>query len=157
MIQIFDEAARPVRGLEHSLCIFRERCGDIPALEHNGDLYSCDHFVDRNHLMGNIGRTRLSVMLNSPAQAEFGGRKRESLPRYCLGCDVLAMCNGGCPKNRFMKTPDGEEGLNYLCEGYRRFFTHSRPVFEKLVPLWKAGASPQQLMEAARTLLPGVS
>jgi len=150
MVQIFDEAARPIRGLEHSLCIFRETCGDIPVLEHNGDLFSCDHFVDREHLLGNIRGTRLAELLNSPAQVQFGSDKRDSLPRYCLECDVRPMCNGGCPKDRFIRTPDGEEGLNYLCAGFKKFFAHSRPTLEKLVPLWKAGAAAEQLMAVAR-------
>jgi len=150
MVQTFDEAARPIRGLEHSLCIFRETCGDIPVLEHNGDIYSCDHFVDREHLLGNITQMRLSELLASPAQTDFGNEKRASLPRYCVECDVCAMCNGGCPKDRFVVAPDGEPGLNYLCAGFKRFFTHSRATFQRLVPLWKAGASNEQLMEAAR-------
>lgn len=150
MVQIFDEAARPIRGLEHSLCIFRETCGDIPVLEHSGDLFSCDHFVDREHLLGNIQEIRLAEMLRGPAQLKFGTDKRDSLPRYCLDCDVRSMCNGGCPKDRFIRTPDGEEGLNYLCAGYKKFFAHCRPTFEKLVPLWKAGASFEELMRVAR-------
>jgi len=150
MVQIFDEAARPIRGLEHSLCIFRETCGDIPVLEHNGDLFSCDHFVDGEHLLGNIRETRLAELLESPAQVQFGSDKRDSLPRYCLECDVRPMCNGGCPKDRFIRTPDGEEGLNYLCAGFKKFFAHSRPTLEKLVPLWKAGAAAEQLMAVAR-------
>ncbi len=150
LIQIFDEAARPVRGLEHSLCILRETCGGIPVLEHNGDLFSCDHFVGAAHLMGNIRETPLADLLESPAQKRFGESKRDSLPRCCRECDVLSMCNGGCPKDRFLQTPEGEEGLNYLCPGLKKFFTHSRPVFERLVPLWKAGAPAQELMRAAR-------
>jgi uncharacterized protein len=154
-VQIFDEAARPVRGLEHSLCIFRETCGDIPVLEHSGDLYSCDHFVDPEHRLGNIRQVRLAELLRSPAQEHFGRAKRDSLPRYCRQCEVLDMCRGGCPKDRFLRTPDGEEGLNYLCTGWKQFFTHVRPVFEKLVPLWRAGADPARLMAAARDNKPG--
>ena len=149
MVQIFDEAARPIRGLEHSLCIFRETCGDVPVLEHNGDVYSCDHFVDEEHLLGNIQQTRLSELLRGPAQLRFGNDKRALLPQYCLECDVLPMCNGGCPKDRFIRTPDGDSGLNYLCAGFKQFFRHSRAVFESLVPLWKAGATNEQLMAAA--------
>jgi len=150
LIQNFDEAARPVRGLEHALCIFRQTCGDIPALEHNGDLYSCDHFVDNDHLLGNILETSLAELLYGSTHEEFGNRKRDSLPRFCKECEVLDMCNGGCPKDRFISSPDGESGLNYLCEGFKSFFTHCRPVFERLLPLWKSGASPDQLMAAAR-------
>ena len=151
MVQVFDEAARPIRGLEPSLCIFRETCGDIPVLEHNGDLYSCDHFVDDRHLLGNITETSLAELLVSPAQLQFGNDKRDSLPRYCRQCDVRAMCNGGCPKDRFIRTPDGEEGLNYLCAGFKQFFRHSRSTFEQLVPLWQAGATNERLMAAARS------
>jgi uncharacterized protein len=150
LVQIFDEAARPVRGLEHALCIYRETCGDIPALEHNGDLYSCDHFVEEEYLLGNIREHSLGDLLTSSAHERFGDQKRDSLPHYCRECEVLAMCNGGCPKDRFIQTPDGEPGLNYLCASFKQFFTHCRPMFEKLVPLWKAGAAPEQLMAAAR-------
>ena len=126
MVQIFDEASRPGRGLEHSLCVFRETCGDIPVIEHNGDFYSCDHFVDAGHRLGNIREKPLIELLESPAQTAFGQAKRDALPRCCRECDVLAMCNGGCPKDRFLHTPDGEPGLNYLCAGFKAFFRYSR-------------------------------
>jgi uncharacterized protein len=126
MIQIFEEAARPALGLEHSLCVFRETCGQIPVLEHNGDFFPCDHFVDGDHRLGNISETPLNQLLDSAAQRSFGDAKRSALPRYCLECEVLDMCNGGCPKYRFIKTPDGESGLNYLCAGLKRFFLHAR-------------------------------
>jgi uncharacterized protein len=134
-VQMFEEAGRPARGEEHSLCIFRETCGDIPVLEHNGDFYSCDHYVDAQHRLGNIRETPLVELIESPAQKAFGQAKWDSLPRYCLECDVRPMCNGGCPKDRFLKTPDGEAGLNYLCAGFKRFFTHSLPVLVKLASL----------------------
>jgi uncharacterized protein len=125
-VQTFEEASRPLMGLEHSLCVFRETCGQIPVLEHNGDFFPCDHFVDCEHRLGNIGDTPLSQLVTSKAQRDFGEAKRASLPRYCRECEVLAMCNGGCPKYRFIRTPDGEPGLNYLCAGLKRFFLHSR-------------------------------
>jgi uncharacterized protein len=134
MVQIFDEASRPARGLDHSLCIFRETCGQIPSVEHNGDFYSCDHFAEARHMLGNIRDVTLAALLDSPEQAAFGAVKRDSLPRYCRECDVLAMCNGGCPKDRIIRTPDGEPGLNYLCAGLKRFFRHSRPHLQKLMP-----------------------
>jgi len=150
MIQNFDEAARPLRGLDHSLCVYRETCGDVPVLEHNGDLFSCDHFVDGKHLLGNIQRSRLGELLRDAKLLRFGREKRDLLPRYCRECTVLPMCNGGCPKDRFSRTPDGEGGLNYLCVGYKQFFSHSRPILERLVPPWKAGASATELMAVAR-------
>ena len=133
MVQSFDEAARPALGLEHSLCVFREICGQIPVLEHNGDFFPCDHFVDREHRLGNIRETPLGQLLDSQEQQRFGAAKRDALPRYCRDCEVLDMCNGGCPKYRFICTPDGEPGLNYLCAGLKRFFLHSRAPLSRLV------------------------
>ncbi|MGD0413171.1 MAG: anaerobic sulfatase maturase [Verrucomicrobiota bacterium] len=132
MVQTFEEAARPALGLEHSLCVFRETCGQIPVLEHNGDFFPCDHFVDREHRLGNIRETPLSELLDSRAQRDFGAAKRDALPRCCRECETLALCNGGCPKYRFIRTPDGEAGLNYLCAGLKRFFLHSRAPLARL-------------------------
>jgi uncharacterized protein len=126
-VHIFEEAARIALNQEHLQCIFRPTCGDIPVVEHNGDFYSCDHFVDVEHCLGNIKETQLVELLESPMQRAFGKAKLETLPHYCRECEVRAMCNGECPKNRLLKTPDGESGLNYLCAGYKRFFTHCQP------------------------------
>jgi uncharacterized protein len=136
-VQIFEEAARTAFNQEHSLCIFRPTCGDIPVVEHNGDFYACDHFVDDEHRLGNIRETPLVELLESPAQREFGRAKLETLPRYCRECGVKAMCNGGCPRNRFTVTPDGETGLNYLCTGYKRFFAHCQPFVSEVAALWR--------------------
>jgi uncharacterized protein len=135
-VQIFEEAVRTAFNQEHSLCIFRPICGDIPVIEHNGDFYSCDHFVDVEHHLGNIRETPLIELLESPAQRAFGSAKLLNLPRYCQECEVRAMCNGECPKNRFLMTPDGESGLNYLCAGYKRFFIHCQPFVSKVAALW---------------------
>jgi uncharacterized protein len=134
-IQIFEEAARTAFDQEHALCIFRKTCGDIPALEHNGDVFSCDHFVTPEHRLGNIRETRLVELIENPQQKAFGQLKSGSLPRYCLTCEVLEMCHGGCPKDRFLRTPDNQAGLNYLCAGYKRFFVHCRPFIEELSSL----------------------
>ncbi len=133
MVQAFDEAARPALGLEHSLCVFRETCGQIPVLEHNGDLFPCDHFVDVEHRLGNIRENSLSQLLDCEALRSFGRSKRDALPGYCRECEVLHMCNGGCLKYRFIRTPGGEPGLNYLCAGLKRFFLHSREPLAALV------------------------
>lgn len=130
-VQIFEETASAVRGVEHSLCILRETCGEIPVIEHNGDFFSCDHYVDTTHRLGNIRETPFVELLESPAQRAFGQAKLNTLPRYCQTCEVRQMCNGGCPKDRFIRTPDGEDGLNYLCAGFKRFFTHSLPYLSK--------------------------
>ncbi len=136
-IQIVEEAARTAFGQEHSLCIFRPVCGAIPVLERNGDLYSCDHFVDPGHRLGTIGETPLLDLLESPAQRAFGLAKLEKLPSFCRACEVLDMCNGECPKNRFGRAPNGEPGLNYLCAGYKKFFAHARPFVSAVADEWR--------------------
>jgi uncharacterized protein len=138
-VQIFEEAIRTAFNQEHTLCIFKPECGGVPVVEHNGDFYSCDHFVDQEHLMGNIGKTSISEMLTCERQQSFGLNKAKSLPRYCMNCDVLGMCNGECPKNRFISSPDGEPGLNYLCEGYKMFFNHCRPFVETVAVEFNKG------------------
>jgi uncharacterized protein len=134
-IQIFEESARAALGQEHTLCIFKKTCGDVPVIEHNGDFFSCDHFVDREHLLGNIRESRLADLIESPTQRAFGQAKWDTLPRYCLECEVLNLCHGGCPKDRILRTPEGEAGLNYLCAGFKGFFTHCRPFLEELSAL----------------------
>jgi uncharacterized protein len=134
-IQIFEEAARSALGQEHTLCIFKKTCGDVPVIEHNGDFFACDHFVDKEHHLGNIRETRLVDLIESPTQRAFGKLKWDTLPRYCLECDVLSLCNGGCPKDRILQTIDGEAGLNYLCAGYKRFFAHCRSFLAELTAL----------------------
>jgi uncharacterized protein len=135
-VQIFEEATRTAFDQEHSLCIFRPVCGDIPVVEHNGDFYSCDHFVDDDFRLGNIMETPLVELLESPSQRAFGQGKLDTLPRYCLECEVRSMCNGECPRNRFILTPEGESGLNYLCAGYKRFFTHCQPFVREVAAQW---------------------
>jgi uncharacterized protein len=134
-IQMFEEAAGTALGREHTLCVFKKTCGDVPVIEHNGDFFACDHFVDKEHLIGNIRKTRLIDLLEAPRQRAFGKAKWDALPHYCLDCEVLPLCNGGCPKDRILRTPDGEAGLNYLCAGYKRFFTHCKPFLEELSAL----------------------
>jgi uncharacterized protein len=136
-IQIFEEAARTAFNQEHTLCIFKENCGGVPVVEHNGNFYSCDHYVDSDHLLGNISNQSLSDFLDSERQKAFGKTKSLSLPQYCIDCEVRPMCNGECPKNRFITTPDGEMGLNYLCSGYKYFFNHCRPFVEAIGAAWK--------------------
>jgi len=128
-VQMFDAALAAWVGAPPSMCIFSETCGSAVALEHNGDLYSCDHFVEPKHLLGNIQQTHMLTLVTSEQQRRFGLAKRDTLPRYCRECAVRFACQGECPKNRFITTPDGEAGLNYLCAGYKTFFTHiDRPM-----------------------------
>ncbi len=135
-VQIFEEALRTAFRQDHTLCIFKVDCGGVPVVEHNGDFYSCDHYVESEHLAGSINGTSLADLLESSRQKEFGMAKSKTLPRYCIDCDVRDMCNGECPKNRFISTPGGEPGLNYLCAGYKMFFNHCKPFIEALRMTW---------------------
>ena len=123
-VQMFDVALANWFGEPPSLCIHSETCGLALALEHTGDLYSCDHFVEPGYRLGNIRETPMLQLVASQRQKRFGLDKRDLLPGYCLDCDVRFACHGGCPKDRFISTPDGEAGLNYLCAGYKAFFHH---------------------------------
>jgi uncharacterized protein len=128
-VQLHDVSLGAWLGRSPSLCIFSPTCGNSMAMEHNGDMYSCDHFVEPGYFLGNIREEPMINLVGSEKQRKFGQDKQDSLPNYCLECDVRFACNGGCPKNRFIETPDGEPGLNYLCEGYKTFFNHvDRPM-----------------------------
>ncbi len=145
-VQIFEEAVRTAFGQEHSLCIFRPVCGDIPVVERNGDFYPCDHYVRPERRLGNIRETPLAELIDSPDQRAFGAVKRETLPRVCRECPVLAMCNGECPKNRFLAAPHGEPGLNYLCRGYQDFFLHAQPFIQAVAEEWKRGGEAREAL-----------
>ena len=135
--KIFEEAIRTAFGQDHTLCIFKSTCGGVPVVEHNGDFFSCDHYVNDVHRLGNILESTLAEMLDSQEQKAFGRAKLGTLPRYCLECGVRNMCGGECPKNRFIKTPSGEDGLNYLCAGYKRFFKHCKPFVQEVAAAWQ--------------------
>ena len=141
-VTMFDTALAHWMGMDQAgMCVHARTCGDAVALEHNGDLYSCDHYVDPEYLLGNItqGRTLLELV-ESPQQRTFGRAKEDTLPAYCRSCDVRFACNGGCPKDRFLTTPDGEPGLHYLCEGYQRFFRHVDEPMNVMTGLLRRGA-----------------
>jgi uncharacterized protein len=125
-VQMFDTALAHWLGMDQAgLCVHAKTCGSALALEHNGDLYSCDHYVEPDYLLGSIAEGRAMLdLVTSPAQEAFGNAKLDTLPQYCLDCDVRFACNGGCPKDRFATTPDGDPGLHYLCAGYKAFFSH---------------------------------
>ena len=129
-----------------SLCIFAKTCGNALALEHNGDLYSCDHFVEPKFLLGNIREQHLIQLVASDQQRKFGNDKQDSLPRYCRECEVKFACNGECPRNRFIQTPDGEPGLNYLCAGYKAFFKHIDHPMKLMVDLLLDGREAPDVM-----------
>lgn len=149
-VQMFDAALASWCGLPSTLCIFRPTCGDALALEHNGDLYSCDHFVEPDHLLGNIATTTMVELVTSPKQRAFGRAKSDTLPAYCRSCDVRFACNGECPRNRFTKTPDGEDGLNYLCAGYKSFFTHVDGPMRLMAGLLRSGRYADEVRDIFR-------
>ncbi|GMU77561.1 MAG: anaerobic sulfatase maturase [Acidimicrobiia bacterium] len=149
-VQMFDAALASWLRLPASMCIFAETCGNALALEHNGDLYACDHFVEPDFLLGNIMETHLVELVASPAQRAFGDAKRDALPQHCRACEVRFACHGECPKNRFRATPDGEPGLNYLCAGYKAFFTHVDGPMRLMADLLQRGRYADEVMGILR-------
>ena len=146
-VQHFDTALANWYGEPHGICVFSPTCGSALVIEHTGDIYSCDHFVDKDHLLGNLLNTPLTGLVNSERQRQFGLSKRENLPSYCRKCPFLFACRGECIKNRFAGTPDGEPGLNYLCNGYRMFFSHIDRPMKFMVNELQAGRAPANIME----------
>jgi uncharacterized protein len=145
-VQLFDVSLANWVGEPPGLCVHSETCGRALALEHNGDLYACDHFVEPRYLLGNIAEHRMLDLVESQRQRQFGLDKRETLPRYCRECDVRFACHGGCPKDRFVPTPDGEPGLNYLCPGFKLFFGHVDRPMRLMGELLRRGRAPAELM-----------
>ncbi|HNX87682.1 MAG TPA: anaerobic sulfatase-maturation protein [Paludibacteraceae bacterium] len=129
-VQLFDSTLANMVGEQPGVCIFAETCGHAGALEFNGDLYACDHYVFPEFKLGNIRSQTIFEMMFQERQLQFGADKRDKLPLQCRKCDVLKFCHGECPKNRIARTPSGESGLNYLCEGYKAFFRHALPYME---------------------------
>lgn len=146
-VQIFDVALEVWYGYNANICVFNETCGRAMALEHNGDLYSCDHFVYEENKLGNILNSHIEQLVDSGQQVKFGLDKKMTLPQYCKNCEVKFICNGECPKHRFIKTPDGEEGLNYLCAGYKHFFNYIAPYMEYMVTQLDQHKPPSNVMK----------
>jgi len=145
-VQFFDGVlASYLRGYS-TLCVLQPTCGEGMALEHNGDLYSCDHFVDPPHLLGNLLSTPLVEMVASEQQRAFGRAKSDMLPRYCRECEFLFTCHGECPKNRLLATPEGEPGLNYLCAGLKAFFRHTEQPMRMMAELLRRGQDADNVM-----------
>jgi uncharacterized protein len=152
-VQLYDTALGNWMGLGSALCVFAEKCGRAVAIEHNGDVYSCDHYVYPEYKLGNVmdGEAgTLATMVDSARQVKFGADKSETLPRYCRECAVRFACNGECPKHRFIRTPEGEAGLNYLCAGYKKFFTHIDPYMRVMADLARRGEAPAAIMGMLR-------
>jgi len=149
-VQLFDVTLAKYVGEPGGLCVFEETCGRAVALEHTGDVYSCDHYVQPDHLLGNLEETALLEMVDSDAQRVFGEAKRDGLPAMCRACDVRWLCHGGCPKDRIRRTPQGEPGLNYLCEGYQRFFRHTGQAMRYMAEELRNQRPPAGLMKVLR-------
>ncbi|KAA6460349.1 anaerobic sulfatase maturase [Acidobacteria bacterium AB60] len=150
-VQIFDVALESWYGVPQSLCVFKPECGRALAVEHNGDLYSCDHFVYPENRLGNIMERAIESLISSPQQARFGAAKAAALPSDCQKCDVRFACNGECPKHRFTQTTAGEYGLNYLCAGYKHFFHHIDPYMRFMTNELRNNGAPARVMEWARS------
>ncbi|BBL65502.1 anaerobic sulfatase maturase [Methanosarcina mazei] len=145
-VQTFEASARRWLGLPSGMCVFEETCGTGLALEHNGDLYSCDHFVEPEYLLGNIMENELGVLAASEKQYRFGQDKRDTLPQVCRECEVFFACRGECPKNRFLTTPSREYGLNYLCKGWKAFFQHVDYPMQIMAGLMRRGYPASEVM-----------
>ncbi|MCP4319507.1 MAG: anaerobic sulfatase maturase [Hyphomicrobiales bacterium] len=149
-VQIFDSTLSSWIGGSASLCVFAETCGHGLAMEHNGDLYACDHYVYPDHRLGNIMEGDLRLLVDGDRQTAFGRAKADKLPRQCIECDVRFSCNGGCPKHRIAKTAGGEPGLNYFCAAYKRFFHHCAPHMRYIAHRLAHGGRATDVMVWAR-------
>jgi uncharacterized protein len=149
-VQQFDAALANWLGEPAGVCVFSMNCGRSLAIEHNGDVYCCDHYVYPEYRLGNVRETSLAAMAGTPEQQEFGEAKSATLPRYCRECPVRFACHGECPKHRFLCAQDGEPGLNYLCAGYRPFFTHISSPMRTMAALLHAGRAPAAIMRTPR-------
>lgn len=145
-VQSFDSALASWLGMEPALCIFAETCGRAVVAEHNGDVYACDHYVEPEYLLGNLTESTLDSLVDSPAQRAFGEAKRDTLPEECLRCPVLFACRGECPKNRFVPTGHDDEAINYLCAGYKTFFTHIDGPMRTMANLLRSGRPASEVM-----------
>ena len=144
-VQHFDTMLAARFG-QYSLCVHAPECGTALAVEHNGDIYSCDHYVEPGHQLGNVHTDAFSDVLTGPPQRAFGSAKRTALTEQCRRCPVRWACHGGCPKDRFGTSVDGEDGQNHLCEGYFQFFTHSSPTVERMAQLLNSGRTAAEVM-----------
>ena len=149
-VQFFDMQLGLIMGQPASLCVFAETCGQGLAMEHNGDLYACDHYVYPQFKLGNIMETPIEKLANSSEQIEFGNAKKKNLTKQCLNCDIRFACNGGCPKHRFLTSKDGEAGHNYFCRSTTHFVKHAAPTLQVMANLIRAGRPASDIMPMIR-------
>ena len=149
-VNLFDTTLAGWCGVPPGTCAYADTCGDNAILEHNGDLYPCDHFVYPKYRLGNIREHSIAELMDSEKMVQFGLAKRTALPRKCRACEYLQLCHGECPKHRFNRTEAGETGLNALCAGYRMFYAHSAPYMLKMRELLARDLAPALVMPWAR-------
>ena len=146
-VEIFDCTLANWMGISPGICAYSKECGHAGVMEHNGDVYSCDHFVFPEYKLGNIRDHSLIDMLYGEQQQEFSRLKHSSLPRQCKECDMEFACHGECPKNRFMKDKYGDSGLNYLCPGYYHYYQHVAPYMDYMKQELMAQRPPSNIMK----------
>lgn len=147
-VQAFDDLLGKHLGMRGGICVHQPTCGDALAVEHTGDVYACDHYVQSDHLLGNLTELPLADLVEDPRQRAFGRAKRDTLTAQCRRCPVLAFCHGGCPKDRVAVSVDGEPGQHHLCEGYLAFFTRTAPAMRWMADAYRAGRPPAGVMDA---------
>lgn len=152
-VQMFDATLAGVVGVTPGVCIYGKTCGHAAAMEYNGDVYACDHFVFPEYKRGNIKTDTLVSMMLSSEQIAFGNAKRDTLPGQCRECRYLNLCNGECPKNRISKTATGEPGLNYLCPGLQKYYAHVLPYMNYMAEEIKNQRPPANVMQYAKERL----
>jgi uncharacterized protein len=146
----FEWALNAWLGEGSPVCIFSRQCGRAVAMEHDGSVFACDHYVYPEYRLGNVLSDNLGCMVEASVSSGFGPHKEEMLPRYCRECDVLEACWGGCPKHRFAKSPYGEPGLHYLCPSYKKFFRHIRKYLSAMTQLLGEGLPASLVMDATK-------
>jgi len=151
-VQQFDTSLASWAGQSPGICIYMETCGNAPVIEHNGDVYSCDHYVYPENILGNIMETDLMELMNIPKQSVFGKAKHTTLPKYCIECDYKFACNGECPKHRVIISPEGEPGLNYLCKGLKKYFKRVDPYMKFMANELKHKRPPANVMGWANNI-----
>lgn len=149
-VQLFDVTLGKWVGAPGGVCMFAETCGRALAMEHNGDLYACDHYVYPKYRLGNVMNESIASMADGETMRAFGEAKRDTLPRQCRECEVRFCCHGDCPKHRFARAADGEYGLSYLCAGLKQFFQHAAPAMRTMAELYRARRSPAEIMTIKR-------
>ena len=160
-VQLFSEMALVLAGQEANLCWLRRTCGNVPVVERDGGVYACDHFVRPEYRVGSIFEDDLAALMDGDRQADFGTRKLSGLTGHCRRCPWLKLCNGACPKDRFARSPEGEEGQYYLCPGLERFFAYAVPRLSEAMRLSARRKSQAEIMQTLvqeeRTRFRGVS